>query len=106
MCCMSDFMESYRTGWIPDDSSFGARLALIRQRMGWGNVKEAADECGFVVETWRRWERDGRIPRDAVESAWKISQRTGCDYLWLLHGPRLASLRARREALVNAERAA
>lgn len=86
---MTELMESHRTGWIADDSTFGARLALVRQRMGWGNLKEAADACGIAVETWRRWERDNVIPRDVVERAWQIAERTGCDYLWLLHGPKL-----------------
>ncbi|HWB37770.1 MAG TPA: helix-turn-helix transcriptional regulator [Rugosimonospora sp.] len=77
-----------RTGWVADDSTLGARLALIRQRMQWGNVKEAADECGIPVENWRRWERDGRTPRDVVDQAEKISERTGCDLDWLIRGPK------------------
>ena len=32
-------------GWIPGTTEFGARLALIRQAMGWGNVQEAAVAC-------------------------------------------------------------
>lgn len=75
---------------MANDSTFGARLALVRQRMGWGNVKEAADACGVPVESWRRWERDGRSPRDVVEVAAVISDATGCDYGWLLAGSRLA----------------
>lgn len=78
-----------RTGWVADDSTFGARLALIRQRMGWGNVKEGADACGLPAESWRRWERDGRAPRDVVQIAEKISDVTGCDLGWLLAGSRL-----------------
>lgn len=74
-------------GWRPDDSEFGARLALIRQRMGWGNVKEAALACGLPVESWRNWERDGRIPRDFVAVCKAISDRTGVDLSWLVGVP-------------------
>lgn len=73
--------------WIADASTFGARLALIRQRMGWGNVKEAAVACGLPVESWRNWERDGMEPRRLITIAMTIATRTGCDYLWLVHGP-------------------
>ncbi|TCB97548.1 hypothetical protein E0H26_11550 [Micromonospora zingiberis] len=78
-------------GWIADDSTFGARLALIRQRMKWGNVKEAAEACGLPTESWRTWERDGVTPRKIVEIAATISERTGCDYGWLLAGRRLST---------------
>ncbi len=77
------------TGWTPDDSTFGARLALVRQRMGWGNVKEAATECGLPPESWRTWERDNVVPRRVVEIAALIAEKTGCDYGWLLAGPSL-----------------
>jgi hypothetical protein len=77
--------------WIPDDSSFGARLALIRQRMGWGNVKRAALACGLPAESWRTWERDNVSPREILEIAEKISEHTGCDYGWLVGGQRLAN---------------
>ena len=70
-------------GWRPDDTLFGARLALIRQRMGWGNVKEAALACGQPVESWRSWERDGRMPRDVVRISVEIATVTGCDVGWL-----------------------
>lgn len=73
--------------WVPSDETFGARLALIRQRMGWGNVKKAAEECGLPVQSWRTWERDGVTPHRLVTIAMTISTRTGCDYLWLVHGP-------------------
>lgn len=72
--------------WRADASTFGARLALVRQRMGWGNVKEAATECGVPTESWRTWERDGATPRDTAAIARKIADRTRCDYLWLLAG--------------------
>lgn len=73
--------------WTADDSSFGARLALVRQRMGWGNVKTAAEACGLPVESWRNWERDGVEPRRLTTIAMAIATKTGCDYLWLVHGP-------------------
>ncbi len=75
-------------GWTVNDTTFGARLALVRMRMGW-NVKEAARECGQAAATWRMWEIDGIVPRHHVQVAKQISDRTGCDYLWLLLGPDL-----------------
>lgn len=74
-------------GWMPDDSTFGARLALIRQRMQWGNVREAAVACGIPTESWRTWERDNVTPRRLVEMCTLIAQRTGCDLGWLIAGP-------------------
>lgn len=76
--------------WIPDDQTFGARLALIRQAQGWGNVKEAARACGIPTETWRSWEsRTGtRAPRKAVERVRQIVGVTGVDLIWLLLGRR------------------
>ena len=73
-------------GWIPAADTLGSRLALLRQAMGWGNVKEGALACGQPVESWRSWERDGRLPRDVVRIAREISDATGCDYYWLLDG--------------------
>lgn len=75
--------------WIPDDGTFGARLALIRQRMGWGNVKEAATACGLPTESWRTWERDGVEPRGLQRIATQISAATGCDLVWLMGGSAL-----------------
>jgi len=75
------------TGWVPTASTFGARLALIRQHMGWGNIERAAKACGISTETWRSWERDNREPHRLATVAKKISTVTGCDYLWLLAGP-------------------
>lgn len=62
---------------------------MVRQAMAWGNVKEAASECGLPAESWRTWERDNVEPRRIVEVASIIANRTGCDYGWLLAGPRL-----------------
>lgn len=81
--------QSTAKGWTADDSTFGARLALIRQRMAWGNVREAATACGVPTESWRSWERDGVVPRRVVEISKLISERTGCDFGWLLAGPEL-----------------
>lgn len=78
-------------GWMPDDSTFGARLALIRQRMQWGNVREAALACGIPPESWRTWERDNVTPRRIVEMSTLIAQRTGCDLGWLIAGAAMAS---------------
>lgn len=73
-------------GWIPSDETFGARLALVRQRMGWGNVKEAAIACGVPSGSWRNWEKDGRLPRDLARIAALIAERTGVDFDWLIRG--------------------
>ena len=80
-------------GWVANDATFGARLALIRQRMGWGNVAKAAKECGVPIDSWRNWERDGREPHRLTTIAMTIASRTGCDYLWLVHGPDRGSVR-------------
>lgn len=74
------------TGWTVDTSTFRARLALVRNQMEW-NIKEAARECGLTGATWRLWELEGALPRDIVTVSKKISTRTGCDFLWLVHGP-------------------
>lgn len=79
------------TGWTADASTFGARLALIRQRMGWGNVAEAAKAVGIPVASWRNWERDNREPHRLTMVAKQIATATGCDYYWLVHGPVEAS---------------
>lgn len=75
-------------GWTVDDSTFGARLALVRQRMQW-NIKEAARECGIPAASWGTWE-SGAMPRRYTEMCRLIANRTGCDYGWLLDGPRLS----------------
>lgn len=83
--------------WVPDDSTFGARLALIRQRFGW-NITEAARECGMHAESWRLWEQAGREPRRLVTICMAIASRTSVDFDWLLRGPSSAMLRQRSEA--------
>lgn len=71
--------------WVPE-LTFGARLALVRHRMGW-NQKEAAAACGLPAQSWRGWEAHGHLPRRYVDIAKQISGATGVDYLWLVHGP-------------------
>ena len=71
--------------WIPLDDTFGARLALVRQKFAW-NLKEAAIACSLPSNSWREWELLGRVPRNIVEVVEKISSRTGADDYWLLTG--------------------
>lgn len=81
-------MTTVATGtekWVPE-LTFGARLALVRHRMGW-NVKEAAAACGLPAQSWRGWEIAGHLPRRYVEIAKTISTQTGVDYYWLVFGP-------------------
>lgn len=86
MSRMSDVLgeDQTTTGWTVDDSTFAARLALVRHRMGW-NVKEAAREVGVPAASWRSWE-EGANPHRKVEIAEQIAERVGCDYGWLLVG--------------------
>jgi transcriptional regulator with XRE-family HTH domain len=76
-------VQTSQRGWTVDDSTFGARLALVRQRMDW-NIKEAAEACGVPVASWRSWERAGAEPRRYMEKARMIATRTGCDLVWLV----------------------
>jgi hypothetical protein len=55
--------------------------------MQW-NIKEAARECGIPAASWGTWE-NGAMPRRYTEMCRLISNRTGCDYGWLVDGPRL-----------------
>jgi transcriptional regulator with XRE-family HTH domain len=73
------------TGWVPSDQSFGARLAMIRQAMGW-NAKEAALACGLPQNSWRGWEAQSRSPRNVLDVVERIVERTGVDDYWLLTG--------------------
>lgn len=72
--------------WVPELTSFGARLALVRHRMGW-NIKEAAAACGLPAQSWRGWELDGREPHRLVTIAMTISTIAGVDLDWLVYGP-------------------
>jgi transcriptional regulator with XRE-family HTH domain len=69
--------------WVPADT-FGARLALIRQHHGW-NVKEAADACGLVDQSWSNWEA-GTSPRDYQNVCDKIARGSRADLVWLMMG--------------------
>jgi hypothetical protein len=69
--------------WVPDDT-FGARLALVRQRMRW-NVAQAERECGFGEGVWRTWEA-GRRPQNMDEVVRSIVARTSADRDWLMWG--------------------
>jgi transcriptional regulator with XRE-family HTH domain len=71
--------------WVPDTSSLGARLALVRQRQRW-NMKEAAVLCGFNQNAWRDWELDGRRPRALQEVCERIAEESGVDVIWLMSG--------------------
>lgn len=71
--------------WVPE-LTFGARLALVRQRMGW-NVKEAARACGLPAQSWRGWEAHGHAPRNFITIAMQIASTTGVDLDWLVYGP-------------------
>lgn len=82
-----DTTSTATAGWVATDATFGARLVLIRQKMGWGNIAKAARECGVPTDSWRNWEVDGVEPHRRTTIAKMIATRTGCDYLWLVHGP-------------------
>lgn len=86
---MSDLAQDPQvdTPWVPEDT-FGARLALIRNRKGW-NIRQAALACGTSDHNWRAWEH-GTIPRSLFKVASKIAEVSGCDYDWLLIGGPLA----------------
>ena len=70
--------------WIPDTSTFGARLALVRWRMGW-NLREAERECNITQNLWGGWE-DGKEPRNFIEIVNRIVLRTGVEKVWLMTG--------------------
>lgn len=80
------------SGWVPEDS-FGARLALVRQRMGW-NVLQAATACGQNDDSWRGWER-GASPRKLHWVCRDIADATGCDFDWLMVGGSLSPVTRR-----------
>lgn len=71
-------------GWVPNDSEFASRLALIRNRMGW-NAKEAALACGLPAQSWRNWE-SGKRPHDYARVCQMIADRTGASLTWLALG--------------------
>lgn len=83
---MTQTLEPRQT-WVPDDSTFGARLALIRQGKKWRNIKLAAQICGVPTATWRSWEERTTpgLPRE-LERVRQIADVAGVDYMWLLTG--------------------
>lgn len=83
ICDMSTDAAAHR--WVPDTSTFGARLALIRQKKGW-NLKEAALACGLPSGSWREWELKNRDPRSMQHIVEQIADHTGCDDYWLMTG--------------------
>ena len=72
---------------IPDDSTFGARLVLVRQMMRWGNVAQAARECGLPTDSWRNWE-EGMEPKASrhITVCMAIAARANVDLDWLVYG--------------------
>lgn len=86
LCYMSESVSTAAPAapWVPSDGTFGARLALIRQRRGW-NVKEAALACGIPPQSWRTWE-GGVMPHGSRYFAVcdQIARTVGCDYGWLV----------------------
>ncbi|MBW4032994.1 MAG: helix-turn-helix transcriptional regulator [Acidobacteria bacterium] len=70
--------------WVPDLSSFAARMALVRHSMGW-NLKEASVKAGLTVNAWARYE-EGMRPRDLVEVVEKVTRATGVNRTWLAFG--------------------
>lgn len=77
-------MNDIQPNWIPDASTFGARLALVRWRMGW-NVREAERECNVSQNTWGNWE-EGALPRDLNGVVNRVVLRTQVAKYWLLTG--------------------
>jgi transcriptional regulator with XRE-family HTH domain len=73
--------------WVPEDT-FGARLALIRQRLGL-NITQAGELCGINEATWRTWER-GVTPRGLDRIVRKIATATRVDPNWLMWGGALS----------------
>lgn len=73
------------SGWIPDQESFGTRLAMVRQHHGW-NIKKAAIECGLDPVSWLYWETRGRMPRHYQGVCMQIAEHSGCQLVWLMTG--------------------
>lgn len=75
---------SAEQGWVPSDSEFASRLALVRNKLGW-NAKEAALACGLPAQSWRNWE-NGKRPHDYAAVCQAIAKRTGANVEWLALG--------------------
>lgn len=87
--------------WVPTTEAFGARLALVRHRMGW-NISEAAQACGLSESNWRGWELQGRQPHKFQKVAEAISTVTGVDPVWLMMGkPQPSDYKATDSSLVR-----
>lgn len=69
--------------WVPEDT-FGSRLALIRNRLGW-NVSEAARACSTTDQSWHNWEAGGN-PRSYQQVCERIAKASGCNIVWLMLG--------------------
>lgn len=78
-------------GWVATDHEFAARLALVRNRMGW-NLKEAALACGLPPSSWMNWETKGKRPHNYVQVCQTIANRTGASFEWLALGPKETGL--------------
>jgi hypothetical protein len=77
--------ETLTKGWIPDTTTFAARLALIRREMRW-NLKEASAECGLPsMNSWGNWEA-GSMPRNYMDAVDLIVKRTRVNRMWLMMG--------------------
>jgi transcriptional regulator with XRE-family HTH domain len=82
--------ERTDTGWVPDDETLAARLAMIRHQKKWGGAARAGEVCGVSAETWRSWENGtNKNPRNFEAIVAKIARKSGCDVGWLYGGNRL-----------------
>lgn len=70
--------------WIPRDTTFGMRLAMVCQHMRLSGAG-VARLCGYAASTWNSWEA-GTTPENIAEVAQKIATVTGVDRDWLLYG--------------------
>ena len=84
ICDYLRMAELVQQSWIPDSSTFGARLALVRWHMGW-NIAEAERECQLSQNTWGGYEK-GHNPRYFVEVVNRIVLRTRVNKVWLMTG--------------------
>lgn len=82
------------TGSVPADT-FAVRLVLVRHHAGRLSIEQAAKRCGLNPGNWAHWE-DGRLPRDKVEIAQRISDALDIDFEWLLLGGPLLGARGRQ----------
>lgn len=85
MSDMTSDAATLRPQEIPDDSTFGARLAMVRQRRGW-NMKEAARAAGVPHMSWVGWETRGMSPRRYAQVTQQISEAAGVSLFWLMTG--------------------